>query len=159
MRNNKLLLINKIFQQKYSSPHTKILYKIYIHTIILIKINKFIKKYLPVELHNCYNIKNIKNNILILELYNSNYIIKFLSERDNLIFFLKKNIIPSLKKIDFKINPVFFKTTLINNYNHKFNFKKKILSKYSAKLLLNLSKKSSIKLRIIIKKFIQLTKI
>ncbi|QJC32824.1 hypothetical protein [Enterobacteriaceae endosymbiont of Donacia semicuprea] len=158
MRNNKLLLINKIFQKKHYSSHAQILYKIYIHTNILIKINKFIKKYLPIELYNYYNIKNFQNNILILELYNSNYIIKFLSERDNLIFFLKKNIIPSLKKIDFKINPVFFKTTLVNNYNYKYHLKKNILSKYSAKLLTDLSKKSSIKLRFIIQKFIKLAK-
>ncbi|QJC34848.1 hypothetical protein [Enterobacteriaceae endosymbiont of Donacia piscatrix] len=154
MRNNKLLLINKLFQQKYYSSYTKILYKIYTHTNILIKINKIIKKYLPIQLHNLYNIKNIKNNILIIETNNASSMFRFLSEKSNILFYVKKYVVPSLRRIDIKINPVFTKK---NFTKKKKNLKKNILSKYSADLLLHISKKSSIKLRSIIKKFIKLT--
>ncbi|QJC38078.1 hypothetical protein GJU04_00725 [Enterobacteriaceae endosymbiont of Donacia marginata] len=156
MRNNKLLLINKIFQKKKYSSYTNILYKIYIRTDILIKINNFIKKYLPIELHNLYNVKNFQNNILIIETYNASSMIRFLSEKSNISYFLKKNIIPSLKKIDIKINPLFFKKTFVkDNINNKYILKKNILSKYSIKLLLNIAKKSSKNLKYTIKRFVK----
>ncbi|QJC38493.1 hypothetical protein GJU05_00710 [Enterobacteriaceae endosymbiont of Donacia fulgens] len=156
MRNNKLLLINKIFQKNKYSSYTKILYKIYTHTDILIKIKNCIKKYLPIELHNLYNVNNFKNHILIIETYNASYMIRFLSEKSNLLYFLKKNIIPSLKKIDIKINPLFFKKNFINNHtNNKYIPKKNVLSKYSTKLLLNIAKQSSKKLSYTIKKFVK----
>ncbi|WP_169785883.1 hypothetical protein [Enterobacteriaceae endosymbiont of Donacia crassipes] len=153
MRNNKLLLINKFFQQKYYSSYTKILYKIYIHTNILIKINKIIKKYLPIKLHNWYNIKNVKNNILIIETNNASSMFRLLSEKSNILFYVKKYVIPSLKKIDIKINPIFSKKNLKKK---KTELKKNILSKFSANLLLHVSKKSSTKLRLTIEKFIKI---
>ncbi|QJC35631.1 hypothetical protein [Enterobacteriaceae endosymbiont of Donacia sparganii] len=157
MRNNKLLLINTIFQKKYYSSYTKILHKIYIHTDILIKINKIIKKYLPVQLHHWYNVKNLKNNILIIETYNASSLMRFLSIKSTILVYLKKYVIPSLKKIDIKINPVFLKTTFIkNNINNKYNLEKNLLTKYSAKLLLNIAKKSPKKLGYIIKRFIKI---
>lgn len=157
MRNNKLLLINKIFQKNKYSSYTKILYKIYKHTDILIKIKHYIKKYLSIELHNLYKIKNFKNNILIIETYNASSMMRFLSEKSNILYFLKKNIIPSIKDIDMKINPLFFKKTFIkNNTNNKYVIKKNILSKYSTKLLLNIAKQSSKNLKYTIKKFVKL---
>ncbi|QJC36039.1 hypothetical protein GJT99_00710 [Enterobacteriaceae endosymbiont of Donacia cincticornis] len=152
MRNNKLLLINKLFQQKYYSSYTKILYKIYIHTNILIKIDKIIKKYLPIQLHNWYNIKNIKNNILIIETNNASSMIRFLSEKSNILFYIKKYAIPSLRRIDIKINPIFTK----NIFKKKKKIKKNKLSKFSANLLLHVTKKSSIKLRLTIERFIKI---
>ncbi|QJC35227.1 hypothetical protein GJT97_00710 [Enterobacteriaceae endosymbiont of Donacia proxima] len=154
MRNNKLLLINKLFQQKYYSSYTKILHKIYTHTNILIKINKIIKKYLPIQLHNWYNIKNIKNNILIIETNNASSMFRFLSEKSSILFYIKKYVISSLRKIDIKINPIFIKKNFIKK---KKKFKKNILSKCSADLLLHISKKSSTKLRVIIERFIKIT--
>ncbi|QJC36445.1 DUF721 domain-containing protein [Enterobacteriaceae endosymbiont of Donacia simplex] len=154
MRNNKLLLINKIFKKKYYSSSKDILYKIYTHADILIKINNFLKKYLPIHLRKWYNVRNFKNNILIIETYNAGSMIRFLSEKSNLLCYLKKHIIPSLKEIDIKINPVFFKKTFVNNIN-KYKLKKKILSKYSTDLLLNIAEQSPKKLKHIIKNFIK----
>ncbi|QJC37264.1 hypothetical protein GJU02_00710 [Enterobacteriaceae endosymbiont of Donacia thalassina] len=154
MRNNKLLLINQVFQKKNNSSYTKILHKIYTHTDFLIKINNSFKKYLPIELHNLYNVQNFKNNILIIETYNASTMIRFLSEKSNIKYHLKKNIIPSLKKMEIKINPLFLKKTFINN---KCKLKKNILSKYSANLLLNIAEQSPKKLKCIIKNFIKIT--
>ncbi|QJC37680.1 hypothetical protein GJU03_00720 [Enterobacteriaceae endosymbiont of Donacia bicoloricornis] len=157
MRNNKLLLINEIFQKKKYSSYTKILYNIYIHTNLLIKIDKFIKKNLPIELHNLYNVKNFKNYLLIIETYNASSMIRFMSEKSNILYFLKKNIIPSLRKIEIKINPLFFKKNFMSyNIHNKRIMKKNSLSKYSTKLLLNVAKKSSKTLKNKIKKFIKI---
>ncbi|QJC36857.1 hypothetical protein GJU01_00710 [Enterobacteriaceae endosymbiont of Donacia vulgaris] len=156
MRNNQLLSINKIFKKKYYSSDNNILYNIYIHTDILIKIDNFLKKHLPLHLRKWYNVRNLKNNILIIETYNASSMIRFLSEKSNILCYLKKNIIPSLKEIDIKINPIFFKKTFVNNIT-KYKFKKKILSKYSTNLLLNIAEKSPKKLKHIIKKFIKIT--
>ncbi|QJC34043.1 hypothetical protein GJT94_00715 [Enterobacteriaceae endosymbiont of Donacia cinerea] len=156
MRNNKLLLINKIFKKKHYSSYNDVLYNIYIHTDVLIKINNFLKKYLPIHLRKWYNVKNFKNNVLIIETYNASSMIRFLSEKSNILYYLKKHIIPSLKEIDIKINPIFFKKKFANNIN-KYKIKKKILSKYSANLLLNIAEQSPKKLKYIIKKFIKIT--
>ncbi|QJC33635.1 hypothetical protein GJT93_00715 [Enterobacteriaceae endosymbiont of Donacia provostii] len=152
MRNNKVLLINKLFKQKYYSSYTKILYKIYTHTNILIKINKIIKKYLPIQLHCRYNIKNIRNNIIIIETNNASSMFRFLYEKSNILFYIKKYINPSFKEINIKINPIFIKK---KKYK-KIKIKKITLSKFSANLLLNISKKSSLKLRLTIKRFIKI---
>ncbi|QJC31592.1 DUF721 domain-containing protein [Enterobacteriaceae endosymbiont of Donacia tomentosa] len=154
MRHNKLLSIKQIFQKNYYySSYRKILFKIYLHTNILIKINTFIKKYIPVELHNWYNIKNFKDGILIIETCNASSMTRFLYEKTNIIFFLKKNLIPSLIDINIQINPAFYIKKNIIIPNEKNTYKKNILSKYSANLLLNLARKSPIKLRYIIERF------
>ncbi|QJC28558.1 DUF721 domain-containing protein [Enterobacteriaceae endosymbiont of Plateumaris consimilis] len=155
MRNNKLLSIKKIFYNRYNYPaYSKIFTKLKLHINILNKINQIIKNYFPIKLHNWYNAKNFTNNILIIETNNSSSMMRFLYEKSNIISLLKKNILPSLKNINIKINP----TLLINNNisSNKYLFKQNILSKNSAIRLLNLAKKSPIKLRYIIEQLASL---
>ncbi|QJC30346.1 hypothetical protein [Enterobacteriaceae endosymbiont of Neohaemonia nigricornis] len=155
MRNNKLLPINKILKINNHYPsYVKILIKLQIHVNLLIKIEKFIKQNISKKLYHIYNVQNLQNNILFIEIANSNYMLSFLKEKSNLICILQKFIIPSLKDIKFNINPIisincFKKNKYINN---------NMLTKYSVTLLKKLSKKSPIKLRNIIIKFIASSK-
>ncbi|QJC29003.1 hypothetical protein [Enterobacteriaceae endosymbiont of Plateumaris rustica] len=153
MRNNKLLSIEKIFYNKYNYPsYSKIFIKLKLHINILKKINQIIKNYFSIKLHNLYNVKNFKNNILIIETNNASSMMRFLYEKSNIILLLKKNVLYSLKNIHIEINPMLS----INNTKNKYLFKQNTLSKNSAILLLNLAKKSPIKLRYVIEKLASL---
>ncbi|QJC28106.1 DUF721 domain-containing protein [Enterobacteriaceae endosymbiont of Plateumaris braccata] len=155
MRNNKLLSIKKIFYNRHNySYYSKIFIKLKLHINILNKINQIIKNYFPKKLHNWYNAKSFVNNILIIETNNSSSMMRFLYVKQNIISLLKKNILPSLKNINIKINPTLL--TSNNTTHNKYLFKQNILSKNSAIKLLNLAKKSPIKLRYIIEQLASL---
>ncbi|QJC29446.1 DUF721 domain-containing protein [Enterobacteriaceae endosymbiont of Plateumaris pusilla] len=155
MRNNKLLSIEKIFYNEYNYPScSRIFIKLKLYINILKKINQTIKNYFPIELSNCYNAKNFKNNILIVETYNASSMMRFLYEKSNILLLLKKEIFPSLKNINIKINPMLLTNNKI--LKKKYFYKQNTLSKNSAILLLNLAKKSPIKLRYIIEQLASL---
>lgn len=106
------------------------------HCKKIIKINNFTSNLLPYELNKFYRVANYKKKTLILEVNNSIVKTKINYQTPNLIFQLRKNILPDLLSIKIIINPYFFikknkiKKTKKKNYLCLNNIKK-IKKKYN----------------------------
>ncbi|WP_231914649.1 DUF721 domain-containing protein [Candidatus Mikella endobia] len=87
--------------------------------IMLLNLNHIVKKLLPVPLRFWCRVANIHQSVMVLEIANASWKLRFLYEQHQLLYSLKNNIIPSLSSINIKINPDMDKKKELNSIKNK----------------------------------------
>ncbi|BGI51233.1 MAG: hypothetical protein ArsCj_5210 [Arsenophonus endosymbiont of Ceratovacuna japonica] len=151
MKNNYIKSLNILLKE--NNLNSSILKIIKQRIYVLIKINNTIIKLLPIEVNSLCQVANYHKNILFLEVINASRKIRLSYELPMLFSALRNTILPSLSLIKIIINP---SLSLQNSKNYlpikkiAITPSKQIINKLSiksAKIVLNLAKKSPQKLK------------
>ncbi|SBT81930.1 Uncharacterized protein TRABTM_A_00650 [secondary endosymbiont of Trabutina mannipara] len=121
------------------TPHMSLLY-IQQRGIMLLNLNRIVNKLLPVPLRFWCRVANIHQSVMVIEIANASWKLRFLYEQHQLLSALKKQILPSLSSINIKINPDLDKKKERSIQNTE---KKRHLSVQSAAYISNVAKKIS----------------
>ncbi|VFP79851.1 DUF721 domain-containing protein [Candidatus Erwinia haradaeae] len=155
MRYSHPKLIKNCFNQ---TQEKGVLQYIYQHTKFLIKVNHLLYETLPETLRPFCNVANFRKGVLIIETANANCLMFLRYEQSNLLTVFQEKVLPSLRSIYMRINPVIAAKNINHFSEHSFNLTErtqiicKPLSKESANLLRIIAQQSPNTLRDILER-------
>lgn len=130
--------------------------------MLILKLDRVVKQQLPFKLQAHCRVANYRNNTLVIEVENANWLALLRFEQESLLQTLSLSILPSLTQISLYINPTInaenYKLTISNQINSDFDPDLIQLSTKSKQSLLYATEKGSQKLKEAISRLIQKTK-
>ncbi|VFP84318.1 Dna[CI] antecedent, DciA family protein [Candidatus Erwinia haradaeae] len=103
MRHGRPHLINDFFNQVQKKS---VLQHVYKHATMLIQVNYVLHEMLPETIRPFCSAANFRQGTLVIETAHANSLMFLRCEQSNLLAAVQENILPSLREIDIRINPV-----------------------------------------------------
>ena len=99
MRDNEPKVLNSLLLQE------ALLSKIQERIVALNQLTKVIDELLPSSLNKQYRVANYRQGVLVLEVSSASWLTRLRYEQSKLLSGIRKQILPSLSSIQYKINP------------------------------------------------------